>query len=147
MIWKRKTPRLSEYDYSQAGAYFVTVCVQDRQGLLGTILNGEMQLNPAGLMVEKWWKKLESNFTTIRTDFYVVMPNHFHGIVIISEPPGASEGGHMGPPLQKIMQWFKTMSTNEYIHGVKEHAWKPFRGQPVGRESEAHPAFAAWQRL
>ena len=91
MIWQRKSPRLSEYDYSQAGAYFVTVCVQDRQGLLGRILNGEMQLNQAGLMVERWWKKLESNFPAVKTDdYYVVMPNHFHGIVFISEATRAS---------------------------------------------------------
>jgi putative transposase len=138
MIWHRKSARLPEYDYSQVGAYFVTVCVQDRQGLFGAILNGEMQLNPAGLMVQKWWKKLANNFHTVRTDFYVIMPNHFHGIVFISEPPGPSEGGHMGPPLQKIMQWFKTMSTNEYIHGVKEHGWKPFRGQLWQRSFYEH---------
>ena len=129
MIWKRKTPRLPEYDYSQAGAYSVTVCVQNRECLLGSILKGELQLNPAGLMVEKWWQKLASNFPTVKIDFYVVMPNHFHGIVFISEAPGTSEGGHTGPPLQKIIQWFKTMSTNEYIHGVKEHGWQPFQGQ------------------
>jgi putative transposase len=139
MIWRRKSPRLPDYDYSWEGAYFVTVCVQDRQGLLGTIHNGEMLLNPAGLMVQKWWKKLASNFPTIRTDFYVIMPNHFHGIVFISEPSGSSvEGGHMGPPLQKIMQWFKTMSTNEYVNGVKELGWRPFRGQLWQRSFYEH---------
>ncbi|MFA4901575.1 MAG: YraN family protein [Desulfobaccales bacterium] len=130
MIWHRKSARLAEYDYSQQGTYFVTVCVQNREGLLGRILNREMRLNQAGIAVARWWKELEKKFLSVKIDeYYVVMPNHFHGIVFISEPSGPDvEGGHAGPPLQRIVQWFKTMSTNEYIHGVKEHGWKPFKG-------------------
>jgi uncharacterized protein (TIGR00252 family) len=140
MIWKRKTPRLSEYDYSRQGAYFVTVCVQNREGLFGKILNGEMHLNQAGMAVARWWKELEKKFPPVKLDeYYVVMPNHFHGIVLISEPSGSNvEGGHAGPPLQRIVQWFKTMSTNEYIHGVKEHGWKPFKGQVWQRSFYEH---------
>jgi uncharacterized protein (TIGR00252 family) len=85
------------------------------------------------MAVERWWKKLETNFPAIKTDFYVVMPNHFHGIVFIrdysSSPAFAlPKGAHMGAPLQKIVQWFKTMITNEYVHGVKELGWTPFKG-------------------
>jgi len=130
MIGHRKSPRLSDYDYSQEGAYFVTVCVQGRQALLGEILHGEMRLNQAGCMVERWWKELERKFPLIKIDeYYVVMPNHFHGIVFIPELSApTTEGGHTGPPLQRIVQWFKTMTTNEYIHGVKEHGWPQFKG-------------------
>ncbi len=133
MMWPRTSPRLSGYDYSQEGAYFVTVCVQGRQVLLGEIIHGEMRLNQAGCMVERWWNKLESNFPTLKTDFYVIMPNHFHGIALIAENtssalPACPQGAHMGAPLQKILQWFKTMTTNEYIHGVKEHGWPQFQG-------------------
>jgi putative transposase len=130
MIWHRKSARLPEYDYSQQGAFFVTACVQNREGLLGRILNGEMHLTQAGIAVARWWKELEHRFPLVKIDeYYVVMPNHFHGIVIILEASGSkAEGGHAGPPLQRIVQWFKTMSTNEYIHGVKEHGWKPFKG-------------------
>ncbi len=138
MIWHRKSPRLSEYDYSQQGAYFVTVCVQGRQALLGEILHGEMRINQAGCMVERWWHKLESNFPGLKTDYYVVMPNHFHGIALIAENssvlPACRQGVHMGAPLQKILQWFKTMTTNEYIHGVKEHGWPQFKGS-LGQRS------------
>src|SRR4030042_958467 len=74
--WKRKSPRLPDYDYSQEGAYFVTVCVQGRECLFGKITAGILQLNDAGEMV----------------------------------------------------QWFKTMTTNEYVHGVKEHGWPQFKG-------------------
>jgi uncharacterized protein (TIGR00252 family) len=84
-------------------------------------------------MVERWWHKLESKFSALETDFYVVMPNHFHGIALLAENtesalPACRQGAHMGAPLQKIMQWFKTMTTNEYIHGVKEHGWPQFQG-------------------
>jgi len=125
-VWprKRKSPRLKGYDYSTEGAYFVTVCIQNRKGLLGNVSGGILQLNDSGKMVERWWQKLGSKFPLIEIDsFYVVMPNHFHGIVFLR----ASEGAHMGAPLQKMVQWFKTMSTNEYIHGVKEYGWPTFK--------------------
>jgi putative transposase len=123
--WKRKSPRLPDFDYSQEGAYFVTVCVQGRKCLLGEIAEGKLHSNAAGEMVEKWWRKLESKYPLTKIDpYFVAMPNHFHGIVFI-EAPG---GGHLGPPLQRIMQWFKTMAANEYIHGVKEHGWPAFQG-------------------
>jgi putative transposase len=130
MMWPRKSPRSSGYDYSQEGAYFVTVCVQGRQPLLGEILHGEMRLNQPGFAVERWWKELERKFPSIKLDeYYVVMPNHLHGIVFIANSPSpVVQGGHAGPPLQKIVQWFKTMTTNNYIHGVKEHGWQPFKG-------------------
>jgi putative transposase len=130
MMWHRKSPRLSGYDYSREGAYFVTVCAQGRQDLWGEILHGEMRLNQAGCMVERWWQELERKFPLIKIDeYYVVMPNHFHGIVFIPELSApTTEGGHTGPPLQRIVQWFKTMTTNEYIHGVREHGWPQFKG-------------------
>jgi putative transposase len=145
MIWHRKSPRLSDYDYSQAGAYFVTVCVQGRLYLFGKIVDGNMRLNPAGQILGKWWRELERKFPSLKIDdYYVVMPNHFHGIVWVPEeepccrpnpivspansPLPPAKGGHTGPPLQRIVQWFKTMTTNNYIHGVKEYGWQPFKG-------------------
>jgi putative transposase len=130
MMWHRKSLRLPGYDYSQGGAYFVTVCVQGRLHLFGKIADGNMRLNPAGQMLGKWWGELERKFTALKKDdYYVVMPNHFHGIVFIPELSAPmTEGGHAGPPLQRIVQWFKTMTTNNYIHGVKEYGWQPFKG-------------------
>ncbi len=123
--WRRKSARLPDCDYSQPGAYFVTVCVRGSKCLLGDIAEGILRSNAAGKMVAKLWSKLESKYPLIKIDpYFMVMPNHFHGIIFI-EGPG---GGHMGPPLQKIMQWFKTMTTNEYVHGVKELGWPAFQG-------------------
>lgn len=120
----RRSIRLKRYDYSQKGAYFVTICTQNRECVFGEIINGEMHLNGAGDMVERWWCELENKFKNIGLDKHVVMPNHFHGIVIIV---GAdlrvcpSMGKHTGLPLHRMVQWFKTMTTNEYIHGVKQN--------------------------
>jgi putative transposase len=135
--WKRKSTRLPDYDYTQEGAYFITVCTTKREGLLGKIGEGVLQLNDAGKMVEKWWLKLASKFPLIKVDpFYVVMPNHFHGILLkFIEVPG---GAHMGAPLQEMMQWFKNMSTNEYIHGVREYGWPDFKGKLWQRSFHDH---------
>jgi REP-associated tyrosine transposase len=129
MMWHRRSPRLSDYDYSQEGAYFVTVCVQGRLCLFGEVVDGNMRFNPAGQMIGKWWGELERKFPSVKIDeYFVVMPNHFHGIIFMPELSSpAAEGGHAGPPLQRIVQWFKTMTTNEYIHGVKEHGWPQFQ--------------------
>ena len=80
---KRRSIRLKGYDYSQAGLYFITICIQDREMLLGKIKNGEMLLNDAGKMVEKEWEKLPQRFNAIVLHEFVIMPNHFHAILEI----------------------------------------------------------------
>ena len=83
-IHHRKSIRLKGYDYSQAGLYFITICVQDRKCLFGKIENGEMILNDAGIMVENEWLKIPDRFTNVHLHEYVVMPNHFHAIMEIA---------------------------------------------------------------
>jgi REP element-mobilizing transposase RayT len=119
----RRSIRLQGYDYSQVGAYFVTVCVQNRKCPLGDILKDEMRLNDAGRMVERWWVELGNKFPSFELDEYVVMPNHFHGIIIIV---GADLCVR---PIPEIVQWFKTMTTNEYIRSVKSLGWIPFNAR------------------
>ena len=77
----RRSIRLKGYDYSQAGAYFVTICTQDRECLFGDIVDGEMRLNDAGHMVRDVWHKIPEHFPYADIDEFVVMPNHFHGII------------------------------------------------------------------
>src|SRR4051812_4789683 len=92
---RRSSLRLKDYDYSQAGAHFVTVCTQSRLCLFGDIIGEEMLRNAAGHMVEHWWLQLPSKFVSVDVDQYVVMPNHVHGIVVLSEegPVGAALRG------------------------------------------------------
>jgi REP element-mobilizing transposase RayT len=102
-------------------------------------------------MLQGWWDKLPHKFPNLELDEFVVMPNHIHGILVLKDP-----GGYTGPPLQHpavradlrvgpgigprvgpptpaslptIIQWFKTMTTNAYIRGVKGSGWKPFPGK------------------
>ncbi|MDD4611147.1 MAG: hypothetical protein PHU73_04330 [Patescibacteria group bacterium] len=79
----RKLNRLKEYDYSQDGWYFITICVKNRIECFGEIKNGEMKLNECGEIVNQQWLWLEKQYYYVRLDEYVVMPNHCHGILII----------------------------------------------------------------
>jgi putative transposase len=117
----RKLIRLQNYDYSRQGLYFVTICSQDRQCLFGSVTNDNIFLNDAGKMLEYWWKELENKFEQVSLEQYVVMPNHLHGVILLN-----TTGGHIGPRLQEIIQWFKTMTTNEYIRGVKQGNFSVF---------------------
>ena len=142
----RHSMRLLGYDYAQVGAYFVTSVTKDRVCLFGEIFDGEMRLNDGGRMIEQWWFELNRKFSTVETDEFVVMPNHFHGIVVIAGVTvGAdlrvgpnSEGAHAGAPLPTIIQWFKTMTTNEYMRGVKTRSWTPFAGRLWQRNYYEH---------
>ncbi len=129
-IHHRRSIRLQEYDYSQEGLYFVTICVHNRKPLFGEIIDGTMQLNNAGLMLEKWFKLCTEHFQEIECLERIIMPNHIHCIWHNTGEKqytnNEEKGAHAGAPLQKIVQWFKTMTTNEYIRGVKEKGWQPF---------------------
>ena len=82
-IHHRRSIRLKGYDYSKDGVYFVTICKYNRECLFGKIVNGAMVLNDAGKMVEKWWYELNTKFLNIEPYAHIIMPNHFHGIIII----------------------------------------------------------------
>jgi REP element-mobilizing transposase RayT len=84
-IHHRRSIRLQGYDYSQNGAYYVTLCTQNRECLFGEIVNGEMILNEYGKMVEQCWNNLSNHYDNIELDAYVIMPNHFHGIILITD--------------------------------------------------------------
>jgi putative transposase len=147
-IHHRRSIRLKEYDYSQPGAYFVTVCVKDRACLFGTITNDQIQLNEPGQMVTKWWFELPNKFLTMKADEFVVMPNHIHGIINIVGAdlgvcPGVNGdqtglGEHAGSPLHRMVQWFKTMTTNNYISGINDYGWERFNGKLWQRNYYEH---------
>lgn len=97
-----------------------------------------MCLNEAGRMVLKWYLKTSEKFPDIECMEFIIMPNHIHCIWrnVGADPcvrPNASNntpcgilGEHMGSPLHQVVQWFKTMTTNEYIRNVKHHHWPAF---------------------
>ncbi len=237
----RRSIRLKGYDYSQAGLYFITMCLQNRECLFGEIVDSsvwanvgagvgaglrarpvstpkgdhveiskgdhagspqrrQMILNDAGKMIEKWYAELENKYPNIRCHEMVVMPNHFHCIIEITGMDSVSgvitemdsiQGAHVGAPLRgrpddptkcdpddptkcdpddptkcdpddptknipigqikygpdnkkydpvigDIVGWLKTMTTNEYIHGVKKLGWQRFDGKLWQRDYWEH---------
>ncbi len=77
----RRSIRLKGYDYARPGAYFITICVQDKKHLFGEIQEGQMFLNDAGVMIEKWYSELAIKYPDKKCHEMVVMPNHFHCII------------------------------------------------------------------
>ncbi len=113
---KRKPTRLKNYDYSQNGYYFVTICTHNKQKILCDIV-GEglcalpsIQLTPIGETVDKSIKYIDQNHQNVFVDKFVIMPNHVHLIIKIGT------GGHGDPPLQMydIIGNFKSFTTHEY---------------------------------
>ena len=82
---RRRSIRLPDYDYAQTGAYFVTICTYDRLCLLGEILGCEMALTRAGQVVLECWNDLANHYSHVETDEFIVMPNHVHGIIVLTD--------------------------------------------------------------
>jgi putative transposase len=83
-IHHRRSIRLRGYDYSRPGAYAITICTRLKQLVLGEIVEGEMILNGVGQMVQPTWEQMPSHYPGCGLDAFVVMPNHVHGIILIT---------------------------------------------------------------
>ena len=86
-IHHRRSIRLKGYDYSQEGAYFITICCHDRKHFFGKIGNGNMKLNSFGKIAHAEWEQLPERFSNIELDEFQIMPNHMHGIIVIVGAP------------------------------------------------------------
>ena len=84
-IHHRRSIRLKSYDYSQAGAYFVTLITQGRECLFGQVVQDEMELSDVGRLVAEEWQKLPLRFPHVTLDASMVMPNHLHGVIVIGD--------------------------------------------------------------
>lgn len=109
---QRRSPRLAGYDYSQAGAYFVTFCTHERQHLFGEVIDGMIQLTPAGAIAWRCWDEIPVHFPTVEIDHVVVMPNHVHGIIVIQSTPPAPDSKTPAPPsLNTVIGLYKSTVT------------------------------------
>ena len=109
---KRKHPRLKQYDYSTAGAYFVTICTQNRRCLLSRIVGHrlstiETELTDYGKIAEAQFMLLEERYPTLKIDQYVIMPNHIHAIMILTESAEDSQF----PTISDIICAYKSLTT------------------------------------
>ncbi len=120
--------RLKEYDYSTPNWYFVTINTKKHQEYFGEVKNGKMYLNELGKIVEEYWNKITEHYNMVQLDYFVIMPNHVHGIIILDY---IVETGH-APSLQKkthtlgnIIGSFKSAVTKQlHEHDEKHFTWQ-----------------------
>jgi len=161
----RRSVRLPAYDYTQPGAYFVTICSQHRECVFGEVLQGQMILNGPGQMVELVWRQLPQWYPGVEVDAFAIMPNHVHGIVVLvgAGPVGAGPRAcpeHSGRPqvdsgrpqvdsgqpqgvaptmsLPDVIHRFKSLTTARYRAGVLQDGWRPFPGRLWQRNYYEH---------
>ena len=122
-IHNRKSIRLRNYDYSQEGLYFITICTKDRECLFGKITGGRMILNDDGKMANRCWLQIPDHFPGVVLHQHIIMPNHIHGIIEIktecTNNPGVQNNT---PPQQKQRNEFGKIiprSIGSIIRGYK----------------------------
>jgi putative transposase len=127
----RRSVRLKGHDYAQPGAYFVTVCTRDRGCLFGAIVGGEMRLNEYGMAVHGEWLNTPQLRENAALDASMIMPNHFHGIVIITDGRGTARrapteefGKPVAHSVPTIIRAFKSASTKR-INGMRKTPGAP----------------------
>ena len=134
----RRSTRLKDHDYSTPGAYFITVCTQDRLLLFGRVIDGKMAANRLGSVVEGCWIRLPDHYDNVILDAFVLMPNHIHGVVIIQEERTVVGAGFK-PAL--------SVDVSPKRHALPEivRAFKTFSARKIN-EMRASPGSPVWQR-
>jgi REP-associated tyrosine transposase len=127
--YHRFSIRLIGYDYSQSGYYFITLVTQDREKLFGVIQNNKMGFNDIGLMIDREWNQIPKRFKNAVLDQYIIMPNHFHGIIHIipdkklpipnKNPPSYNKNNVGMPPLGIHPDKLIVQNKNSYVHPEK----------------------------
>lgn len=119
----RRSIRLKGYDYSQTGTYFVTVCTHNKEYLFGDIVNGEICLNKYGRTIETEWLATPNLRDNVKLDTFIVMPNHFHGIILITRRGVSQYAPTFRSPSQTVgavVRGFKSAVTKQInkMHGA-----------------------------
>jgi len=130
----RHSTRLRGYNYSQPGAYFITVCTHRRVRMFGEVVGVEVRPSEAGRMVQSTWDDLPRHFPSITVDALVIMPNHVHGIIILTECPTTStlpdaETAPLRPP-----------TVGEIVAHLK------YKSAELINQARAAPGGDVWQR-
>ena len=118
---RRASTRLNGHDYTEAGAYFVTVCTHDQQCILGDVVSDAVRLTPLGKVVAETWPAACAHNPSVDLDVFVVMPNHVHGILVLRESVWAKHAsplrhrpkGTFRGSLSSIVQGFKSAATRQ----------------------------------
>ena len=115
---KRKPLRLPGYDYSQNGAYFVTICTEGRRPIFRTPVGAD---SISARMVDPIWRQTRASYPGVNCPIHVIMPNHFHGIVTVERADMES-----APTVSQVIQTFKRHTTIAYTKLVKEGLAPPY---------------------
>ncbi|MFH2035979.1 MAG: transposase [Candidatus Zixiibacteriota bacterium] len=120
----RRSIRLKDYDYSNGGAYFITICAYRKQCIFGEIIDSEMELNEVGKMVKMELLDTQKRFNVMELDHYTIMPNHIHCIVFIVgatlEVARMRAGSSPAPTIGNIVGAFKSITTNNYFKYINK---------------------------
>jgi putative transposase len=139
---RRRSIRLKDYDYTQPGAYFVTIVTHGRKCLFGEVVGGVVQLNDAGRVMQAAWDELPNNYAGVEHDAFIVMPNHIHGIVVLVGAGRCARPKEDGQPqgvaptknssvlsLPDVVHRLKSITTKQYIDGIKQVGWPSIAGR------------------
>jgi putative transposase len=153
-IHHRRSIRLKGYDYSQSGAYYVTIVAYERECLFGQVINGEMRLNQFGQIVQRAWFDLPNHYPHVQLDAFCIMPNHVHAVILLNDD---GRGGSIGktPVPDMIISGKDPLpdgtQTRPYV-GIKRHplseivrAFKSFSARRINALRRT-PGIPVWQR-
>ena len=143
------------YDYSLAGMYFVTICVQKHTCLFGEIVDGEMVLNDYGKIIQTVWDKLPQHYDNIQLDEFVIMPNHIHGIIVITGDAATVGAGfkpaptitatptkHGLPEIVRALKTFSARKINELRNLQGEKLWQRNYWEHIIRNEQSYQRIA-----
>ncbi len=120
--YHRHSLRIKKYNYSLPGAYFVTICTYRKENILGYIIDGKIKLNVLGKITEREWLKTFQIRENIQLDKYMVMPNHFHGIIVLTDK---RKGVLQYAPKNKFRSPSQTIGS--IVHGFKSAVTKEIK--------------------
>jgi len=135
---ERKSIRSRDYDYSSEGMYFMTICTKARACLFGDIRDGEVQLNRFGKIMYECWNDLPNHYANVELDTYVIMPNHFHGIILLVNGIGSNSVANVGAGLKPAPT--KCHALPEIVRG-----FKTFSSRRINADRNT-PGTSVWQR-
>jgi len=136
-IHQRRSIRLKDYDYSSAGAYFVTICTHDKECWLGDLVNSEMVLSEIGQIAKALWLEIPQHFENVILDDFIIMPNHVHGIVLNTD----SRGVQLNAPTKT--NYYSTISPKKNTLSVVIRTYKAALTRACRQQGYE---FFRWQR-